>query len=231
MSNSDKKGEPDAKDLLDEVLRRLACARNDEEAWTLLYTRMWPWVLTNVHRHLRGLHVELAEDVGQEVFIKLLRSCDFKELAQPDRFRSYLWTVCRNASNDYRAQMLKVKRRMDIAAEISGLKESQKHREGPDQTAQFAELIARILGRLDSEDRELLHLLMGGHSRIEIAATMRITPNNATVRIYRMRKRLQLFLSKEPGPTKTEHRRVPDSLATRLDVGRLVSRFIRNPNG
>jgi len=69
---------------LERALERLAHAPRDVEAWARLYRQMWPYVL-GLSRNCLGPSFALAdaEDVSQEVFIKLARLAHFRPKELP----------------------------------------------------------------------------------------------------------------------------------------------------
>ena len=62
------------KSQLTQALRRLAAERSDQEAWRVLFLGAWGTGLSAANRTLRG-QVELAKDVTQEAFQRLIKYC------------------------------------------------------------------------------------------------------------------------------------------------------------
>ena len=81
------------KEQLINALRRLATNRDDSEAWEILFTASWATALTAAHRVLRG-ELDLAQDVAQEAFRRVVRYCDFLEIRDADAFLAYLAAGC-----------------------------------------------------------------------------------------------------------------------------------------
>src|SRR5436853_5240536 len=88
------------KPLLGDILGTLAEQRESVEGWDLLYRRFWPFVLTITIRYIRD--ETLAQDVAQDVFLRLARYCDFSEFRGRDEwtFRAYIARVAINTSHD-----------------------------------------------------------------------------------------------------------------------------------
>ncbi|MGH9365977.1 MAG: RNA polymerase sigma factor [Thermoanaerobaculia bacterium] len=176
------------------VLIRLSLRREDKEAWTLLYDLTWPRILAICYRALRGVH-DRAEDASQEVFIRLLRYCDFRKVQDPGDFLRYLHTVAKNAANDYLREMRHVV--VDFEQQEASLQDILPVAT-PEQVARAKELLERLWDELDPEERTLAEFLMEGHTVSEIAQRLGWSYSNAGVRIHRLRQRIRK-LFKEKG--------------------------------
>jgi hypothetical protein len=82
---------------LKNALKGLSVDRTDEDAWRVLFEQSWATALVTANRVLRG-QLELARDVAQEAFHRIVRCCKFTGLLDPDDFLLYLKAVCRNAA-------------------------------------------------------------------------------------------------------------------------------------
>ncbi|MBI4480962.1 MAG: sigma-70 family RNA polymerase sigma factor [Acidobacteria bacterium] len=169
-----------------ESLQRLASSRADQQAWELLYKHLWPFVVSLAYRALRGQR-DLAEDASQEVFYRLLRYCQFEKLQDPNAFRAYLATICRNVVRDYIAHLLG-KEGLDPKTPI---KEANSPGNAAEQNAQASELLDNLYQNIDNKSLDLLKLLMHGYSIAEISEQLGISYSNAAVRIHRLRLALR----------------------------------------
>jgi len=87
------------KTKLAQALRRLATDRGDQDCWQVPFLGAWGTGLSAANRTLRG-QVDVAKDVTQEAFQRLIKYCDFQKLQDPEAFLSYFRAVCRNVARD-----------------------------------------------------------------------------------------------------------------------------------
>lgn len=165
----------------------MAVDRTSERAWAALFHRSWGFVLAIAFRELRG-NTHLAEEVAQEVFIRLVRHCPFAELQMEEMFRGYLWRVTRNACL---TRLKQEHGRQQLEAEAG--------RRHPTVTStdrvELRDLFRWMLGHLDPADQKLIRMTAAGHGLGEIAGALGLSYGNAGVRRHRargvMRKLLQ----------------------------------------
>lgn len=183
------------------LVARLASSPADEDAWRALYRQTWPFVFAVVYRRLRGAKA-LAEDASQEVFLRLVRACPFERLRDPDAFRRYVWRVADNVARTYARRIL-ARHAAEIPtpeAEI-GARDVQRVDLVEEKLA-AEELLRQVVGGIEPRDRELLRLVLAGHSLSEIAKATGVTYGSAAVRLHRLRQRLRKSLfSKESKPS------------------------------
>ena len=123
---------------------------------------------------------EDAEDVTQEVFIKLLKkmNCHFLDL---EHLKAWLFRVTKNQAVDH-------------------LRKQKKQRETqllPDSGTQEPDLLSELQD-LKVEDREVLYLYYyEGYTINEIAALTRTNKNTVGSRLIRARKHLKKLLQEE----------------------------------
>lgn len=177
MSN----GEP-----LDSTLQRLADNRRNDRAWKRLVDRLWPYVLAIAMRRVRG-RADLAEDVSQEVFLRLARLCPFDQLQSEEVFRAYLWRVTTNVSTTMLAQQA---RRGEVPLDPNLYVGTS----SPTNEAVVADFFAWLLDGLDDLDRKIMRLTAAGHSLAKIAEHLQITYSNAGVRRHRARQAIRELL-------------------------------------
>lgn len=176
---------------LDEALSRLARSRGDKAAWAILYKLLWPRVMAITFRILRGVR-EAAEDVSQDVFLRLLRYCDFQRIQDSDEFERYLHKVAEHAAFDYLSQG---RRLIYDEGALEARAEQDVGELTPDEVLQGQELRHKILGNLTPSQRNLAELLMKGYTTPEIALACGWTYGSAGVRIHRLREALRNLLN------------------------------------
>jgi RNA polymerase sigma factor (sigma-70 family) len=176
---------PEQKQAMAEALAVLAVSRRNEKAWETLYKQMWPFVRAIAFRRLGSVN-GLAEDAAQEVFIRLIRSCPFSRLRDPDAFRGYVWRVSDNVARTYRRRLLSHQElsRSDEWEEADSIQSRGQ------QDVELEELMEQSWQRLNFSERRLLRLLIYGHSIKEIAKEVGVSYGAAAIRIMRLRGKL-----------------------------------------
>lgn len=164
-----------------------AAATGDERAFELLYTR-----------HARaawGLAMSVtgnpddASDAVSDAFARVLRSLMTSELREPDRFRSYLLTVTRNAALDNIRKGSRLRLSDDIESFSTATAPSalDSHAAGVD-----ARLIATAFRSLPERWRSILWLTeVEGMAARDVANLLGLTPNSASALALRARNGLR----------------------------------------
>lgn len=181
---------PDRREQLAALLLRIGENRGDEKAWAGLYDLAWPRAVAIAYRFVRGRR-ELAEDVGQEVFLRLLRYADTSQLALPEDFYRYLAKMVQNVCRDLI--------RKERSAETTNIDETDIVENLASGASTYdlienRELLSRIEDSLTGEDRRLVRLLAEGLKVQEIADRLGLSYSNAGVRIHRIRRQLHKHL-------------------------------------
>jgi len=184
--------EPVTKEQLTEALQRLARARDDQQAWQILFAGSWATGLSASHRVLRG-ELDLAKDVTQEAFKRIVHYCNFGELDDADAFLAYLRAVCRNTARDALRQLVPDARALPLE-ELETTAPKRGLPDTPEQLLRAKQLQDQLLTKLDREDQQLLKLLVEGYSLSEIASRLGLSYPNAGVRLHRLRKTLRNYL-------------------------------------
>lgn len=168
----------------DALLERLRATPADGEAWTEFYQSYWPFVFSVAFRQCRG-HRDLAEEVAQEVFVKLLRTQPFGRLPNASMLRGYLYTA---ATNTAKTAVRRLASRSETPLFDRG---DQQH------SADFTEarlVIEDARQALAPLDREILNLIEAGLTLSEVAAATGLTYSNTAVRLHRLRRQLHRLL-------------------------------------
>lgn len=133
-----------------------------------LFRRLYPSLFRYLHR-LTG-DVDVADDVAQEAFVRLLRD----PLPESDA-RPWLFRVATNLVRD-RARKTKRHRRLRPRAVREGPPPSR-----PDEVVERAERIAQVraaLDRIPERDRRMLLMREEGFSYREIADAVGVAPSS-----------------------------------------------------
>ena len=132
-----------------ELIRLLK--EGDREAFSLLYKRYWEKVYSFCRLYLTGK--DKAEDVVQEVFVKLWDARDFLQEDQP--FKGFLFIITRNLIfNQYRKNVNEEVYKMTV---LSAMEESYTVEEEID-AGNLREYIDLLIDDLPERRREIFNL-------------------------------------------------------------------------
>jgi RNA polymerase sigma factor (sigma-70 family) len=149
----------------------------DPEAWEELYCILWPWLLAKAHTRLRGDNIELAEDISQEVMLRLLRRPEFGDDAA--RFRGYVRQICDHLVID---EMRKRNRDVPFI-------ETDVPAPNADKILELT--LSEAIGRLEDEDSLLLDLLLKGATPPEIARELNRSVGTIYNNLSNLRRKLR----------------------------------------
>jgi RNA polymerase sigma factor (sigma-70 family) len=181
------------KSRLTEALRRLAADTSDQEAWRILFMGAWGTGLSAANRTLRG-QVELAKDVTQEAFQRLIKYCDFQELQNPDAFLPYFRAVCRNVARDALTRLAPELAAHVPLEELDTASPRLEKPATPEELARAEQLKHELLATLDPEEQQLFRLLIEGYTLPEVSDRLNLSYANAAVRLHRLRIRLRNYM-------------------------------------
>lgn len=170
-----------------------SCRRGDAHAWRELVRRFTPLVYRLSYRMLRdGAE---AEDVSQEVFLRMHRSFEGYDPTRPlapwVSRTTYHACLRRLQSSARRA------RRLEREPSLSG--DFDPDARSPEQSAEASEaaaLLARAVEELPAQDRALLDLrYREGLSDAEVSEATGMPVNTVKTRLFRARARLRGWLA------------------------------------
>jgi RNA polymerase sigma-70 factor (ECF subfamily) len=165
------------------------CRRGDELAWRELVERHARRVFGVAYRFAG--RVDEAEDLTQDVFVKVYQSLGRYEPAQ-GAFASWLTTVARNQAIDhYRRRREEHRRTTESPELLEAMPAGGESPEGQVQRQERAQLVRRGVRNLPSELREALVLCdLRGLSYEEAAAALGVPLGTIKSRINRARLEL-----------------------------------------
>lgn len=173
----------------DRLLKRLTTDPSDTAAWTELYKQYWPFVFAVAYSRSRGAR-ELAEDIAQDVFIRLLRTKPFARIPGSAALRSFLYVMTANVA---KSQMARIVSRRETplpeSFEAPLLEESMDTRWD----------IGRAIQALAPIDQKILSLVVSGRRLGEVASETGLSYSNVAVRLHRLRKLLRRLLAESGG--------------------------------
>ena len=158
-----------------------------------LYRTMYPAVVRYLHRKVWDL--DRAEDLAQEVFVRLLSH-------NPENPRAWLFTVAANLARDEARTAIRRRRHLVLLTDDASVQPSRPA--APDAAVEGSEdelLVRRALDQLTPRDRDVLLLWDAGMAYDEIAGQTGLAPGAIGTTLARARKRLvaaHLALGGEP---------------------------------
>jgi len=160
-----------------------------------LFETLYPSLYRYLHR-LTG-DADIAEDIAQEAFVRLLR-----QSLPEDEVRPWLFTVAMNLVRD-NARKTERRQRLLTAAPILVTPTAL-----PDESVERAEKIARVkavLDRLPERDRQLLLMREEGFKYEEIAAVVGVAPASVGTLIARaLRRFTNVYQAREAGDVSSD---------------------------
>lgn len=184
---------------LDEAVVKLTSTPRDSTAWEQLFILTWPYVLALAHRYLRGPHhlnLADAEDLAQEVFLKLARAWHARQIEVRDgnALRTLLAVMTRRLAIDNVRSQRRLRR--DIRKEVP----TQDMAEPADTSTGMSEvewedLLRMVARQLTEDERRVLEMRLQGYEVTEIATRLDVATRTIERRLARLRKLLQRHLN------------------------------------
>lgn len=169
------------------------CRRGDADAWRELVRRFTPLVYRLSHRMVRdGAE---AEDVSQEVFLRMHRSFDGYDPTRPlaPWVSRTTYHACLRRIQTAARRVGQLEREAAVAAEVDPGAPS------PEQSAEASEaaaLLARAVAALPAQERALLDLrYREGLSDAEVSEATGMPVNTVKTRLFRARAKLRGWLA------------------------------------
>ena len=181
------------KDQLAQALHRLAADPTDQEAWRVLFLGAWGTGLSAANRTLRG-QLDLAKDVTQEAFQRMIKYGDFGQLQDPEAFLSYFRAVCRNVARDALTRFAPELAQQVPLGELEIPSPRVEKPATPEQLTRAKQLRDELLAGLDPADQQLMKLLIEGYTLPEISSRLDLSYSNAAVRLHRLRQTLRKYM-------------------------------------
>lgn len=131
----------------------------------------------------KGVNKDMAEDVVQDVFVKVL---EMDLILPPDKIRPYMYKIART-------------RYIDLYRRDAHLKEilqlyliPEKKNADISNTRNASKKLQRILNKLSSDDQAILKMkYIENRSIDQIAMELKTTPAAIKMRLYRLRKKIK----------------------------------------
>lgn len=174
------------------------CKEGDFAAWSLLFPKIWPVLVTFVHRLYHSFEQQDAEDVAQASIEAAIRAID--TFSEKGLFRAWLFGIAvRQAATFYRSSSAK-KRGAQLLDPFNDFEDPQDEAKSPAEVSaenDRAAILHRAINQLPKADRDLIHLHFFGELTFrEIAEARNMNPKTVCTRLTRCKERLFLTLGR-----------------------------------
>lgn len=174
------------------------CQEGDFAAWSLLFPKIWPVLVTFVHRLYHSFEQQDAEDVAQASIEAAIRAID--SFSNPGLFRAWLFGIAvRQAATFYRSSSAK-KRGAQLLVPLNHCENHRDDAKSPaDVSAENdrAAILHRAISQLPEADRDLVHLHFFGELTFrEIAEVRNMNAKTVCTRLTRCKEKLLVSLAR-----------------------------------
>lgn len=183
--------EPAAPDELAAALGRLRQSPSDDAAWRSIYRRLWPFVVAIAYSRVRDKGT--AEDIAQDVFVRIARLRPYNRVDGPEQFRAYVWRMAVNVANSYARSARRRERSLKELWNWGG-RDPPVVAAASDDRLVFKELLGLARDTIEPQDHRLLELLLEGRPLADVASELGLTYSAAGVRLHRLRQKLRKSL-------------------------------------
>jgi RNA polymerase sigma-70 factor (ECF subfamily) len=174
------------------------CKEGDLAAWTLLFPKIWPVLVTFVHRLYHSFEQQDAEDVAQASIEAAIRAID--TFSEKGLFRAWLFGIAvRQAATFYRSSSAK-KRGGKLVVPFKDFDDHEDDAKSPAEVSaenDRASILHRAINELPESDRDLVHLHFFGELTFrEIAEARELNPKTVCTRLTRCKEKLLVSLAR-----------------------------------
>jgi RNA polymerase sigma-70 factor (ECF subfamily) len=174
------------------------CKDGDLGAWELLFPKIWPLLVTFIHRLYHSFDQQDAEDIAQASIQAAIRAIG--SFSERGLFRAWLFGIAvRQAATFYRASSAKKRggQLLDPFLEIHDCKDEAKSPAELSAENDRAAILHRAINELPEADRDLVHLHFFGELTFrEIAEARDMNPKTVGTRLTRCKERLLVALAR-----------------------------------
>jgi RNA polymerase sigma factor (sigma-70 family) len=174
------------------------CKEGDLAAWSLLFPKIWPVLVTFVHRLYHSFEQQDAEDVAQASIEAAIRAIG--TFSEKGLFRAWLFGIAvRQAATFYRSSSAK-KRGAQLLVPFNDFDGHQDEAKSPAEVSaekDRAAILHRAIDQLPEADRDLVHLHFFGELTFrEIAEARNMNPKTVCTRLTRCKEKLLVTLAR-----------------------------------
>lgn len=171
--------------ILDEVKVIKQCQKGNKEAFNELITFYYPFIL----KYLIKLtsNEELANDMLQETFLKLIKNIDKYDINGKASFSTYLITIARNCYLDY----IKKNKNYNTIIDIENISDSKYYVDEISANTDV-DIVLSELESLPVEQKIAIKLkYLEGYTLKEIADMQKTKPETIKSRLYEGKKKIK----------------------------------------
>jgi RNA polymerase sigma factor (sigma-70 family) len=174
------------------------CKEGDMAAWSVLFPKVWPVLVTFVHRLYHSFEQQDAEDVAQASLQAAIQSID--SFGGKGLFRAWLFGIAvRQAAAFYRSGLAK-KRGAQFLVPFQDFDDPRDAGRTPAEVSadnDRAAILHRAIDELPQADRDLVHLHFFGELTFrEIAETRAMNAKTVCTRLTRSKAKLLKALAR-----------------------------------
>ena len=174
------------------------CREGDLAAWSLLFPKIWPLLVTFVHRLYHSFDQQDAEDVAQLSIQAAIKAID--SFSGSGLFRAWLFGIAvRQAGTFHRSSSAK-KRGAQLVVPFTEFADYADEARSPAEVSAAkdrAAILHRAIDHLPEADRDLVHLHFFGELTFrEIAEARRMNPKTVCTRLTRSKEKLAAALAR-----------------------------------
>ena len=175
------------------------CKEGDFAAWGLLFPKVWPILVTFVHRLYHSFDQQDAEDVAQASIEAAIRAIG--TFSGKASFRAWIFGIAvRQAATFYRTSSAKKRgTKLLVPFDDSDEHTDEESKSPADASADSdrAAILHRAINELPEADRDLVHLhFFGDLTFREIAEARKMNPKTVCTRLTRCKERLLVTLAR-----------------------------------
>lgn len=174
------------------------CREGDLAAWSLLFPKIWPLLVTFVHRLYHSFDQQDAEDVAQASIQAAIRAIG--SFSEKGLFRAWLFGIAvRQAATFYRSSSAR-KRGAQLVVPFHDFDDHEDEAKSPSEVSAAndrAAILHRAINQLPEADRDLVHLHFFGELTFrEIAEARQMNPKTVCTRLTRSKEKLLATLAR-----------------------------------
>lgn len=168
--------------ILDDSKLIKKCQNGDKEAFQELISKYHPFVYKFLYK-LTG-DEEIAEDLNQETFLKVIKSIDKFDVHGKAKFSTYIITVAKHCYIDYLRRQNKFKNYIPIDEDMN-IEDTQLNVEGTVIDNMYSEKIMEKMSSLSEEQQMVIKMkYIEGLTLNEIGEKLKLEPKTIKSRIH-----------------------------------------------
>ena len=176
----------------------LRCKEGDLAAWSRLFPKIWPVLVTFVHRLYSSFEQQDAEDVAQASIEAAIRGID--TFSGTGLFRAWLFGIAVRQAATFHRSISAKKRGARLVVPLNEVDDHKHEAKSPADVSadnDRSAILHRAIDQLPESDRDLVHLYFFGELTFrEIAEARRMNPKTVCTRLTRCKARLLVLVTR-----------------------------------